>query len=175
MPTIMDSLKAKGRGIAERLEARSKGLVGIFARLSKEHGEVSALLDIVRKDPSKRVALWPKIRLALLGHERGELESLYAELRADARGSEIATLHDAQAAQLESLVRSVDGAAIESETWSATFDQLMIAVMVHAEEEETELFPQAQDVLGKDRARALEDVFVAAKHRAEKRETNTAG
>jgi len=168
MPSIMDSLRAKGRGIAEGLEARSRGLVGVFARLSKEHGEVSALLDRVRDEPAKRTDLWSKIRLDLLGHERAELETVYAELRTDTRGRELAELHDAEAAQLDALIRSVDGAAIDSETWLATFEQLAIAVTIHAEEEETELFPKAQDLLGKERAKSLDDAYVAAKKRAAK-------
>jgi hypothetical protein len=164
----MDSLRSKGRGIAEELEARSRGLVGIFVRLSKEHGEVSALMDRVRAEPTKRAELWSKIRLDLIGHEHGETATLYAELRAHPTGRELADLHDAEAAQLDSLIRSVDGAAIESETWLATFEQLAIAVTTHAEEEETELFPQVQDLLGKDRAKSLDDAFVDAKKRAEK-------
>jgi NhaP-type Na+/H+ and K+/H+ antiporter len=175
MPTIMDSLRSKGRGIAEELAARSKGLVGVFARLSKEHGEVSALLDRVRAEPTKRADLWSKIRLELLGHEHGELETLYAELRTHPNGRDLADLHDAEAAQLDALIRSVDGAAVDSETWLATFEQLAIAVATHAEEEETELFPQAQDLIGKDRAKSLDDAFVAAKQRAQKTATNPAG
>ena len=50
------------KGINRELQARSNALIGIFALLSKQHGEARVLLERATRDAKKRHELWPKIR-----------------------------------------------------------------------------------------------------------------
>jgi hypothetical protein len=62
-------------GAVKATKAKIKGLTGVFERLSREHGEVMALLLRVKASshPEVRAELFPKIRAELLSHEKGEL------------------------------------------------------------------------------------------------------
>jgi hemerythrin superfamily protein len=157
----MDQFIAKGKGAAKAMRARVDGLHGIFATLAKQHAEVGSLLGAVNADPDKRSELWPEIRTALLTHERAEMRVLYPELRMHDSLRALANSHDAEAAELERMIHDLDEVEIDSDTWGNLFARLADTVVRHAAEEETEIFPKAQDVLGKDRALVLDPKFHA--------------
>jgi hemerythrin superfamily protein len=157
----MDQILAKTKGAAKSVRARIDGLHGIFATLAKQHGEAGALLDAVKGDAQKRADLWPKIRTALVTHERAEMRVLYPELRMHDSLRALANSHDAEAAELERMIHDLDEVDIASDTWGNLFSRLADTVVRHAGEEEREIFPRAQNVLGKDRALALDPKFLA--------------
>jgi hemerythrin superfamily protein len=163
MPNRMDSMVSKGMGTVKGMKARLGGLVGIFRTLAEQHGEVSALIERVRGDAAKRTELWPKIRVELISHERGEVRELYPALRNHPETQELANHHDEEARQLEQLIERLDATPIASEAWGALFGDLADVVLHHASEEETDIFPTAQKVLGKDRAKQMERAFLQAK------------
>ena len=139
------------------------GLHGVFATLAKQHAEVSALMKRVEDDAEKRGDLWPTIRTELLSHERGELRVVYPELRMTAATRSLADQHEEEAKELEGLIEELDGTTIDSNMWGAKFQTLAKTVRQHAHEEEKEIFPQAQEVFGKIRTKALDAEFLAAK------------
>jgi hemerythrin superfamily protein len=149
--------KTKGGAKAVRVE----GLHGIFATLAKQHTEAGSLLGVVKADASKRADLWPKIRTALLTHERAEMRVLYPELRMHDSLRALANSHDAEAAELERMIHDLDEVEIQSDTWGNLFARLADTIVRHASEEENEIFPKAQNVLGKDRALVLDPKFHA--------------
>jgi len=152
---------AKGKGVAKAVRVHVDGLHGIFATLAKQHTEAASLLEAVKADPSKRTSLWPKIRVALLTHERAEMRVLYPELRMHDSLRALANSHDAEAAEVERMIHDLDDVEIECHTWGNLFARLADTVARHAKEEETEIFPKAQNVLGVDRALALDPKFHA--------------
>ncbi len=158
---IIDAAIAKTKGAAKQMKARLDGLTGIFALLTRQHGEAGALMERVVKDASKREELWPKIRTALLTHERSEMRLLYPELRMHDSLRALANSHDAEASELERMIHDLDEVAIASDTFGKLFERLAETVAHHASEEETDIFPKAQAVLGRDRANALEPKFLA--------------
>jgi hemerythrin superfamily protein len=161
MATRMAHFVAKTKGAAKAVRARVEGLHGIFATLAKQHAEAGSLLEAVKADASKRIDLWPNIRTALLTHERAEMRVLYPELRMHDSLRALANSHDAEAAELERMIHDLDEVEIQSDTWGNLFARLADTVARHASEEETEIFPKAQNVLGKDRALALDPKFHA--------------
>lgn len=167
MPNNIDTLISKGKGKMKAMQARLDGVVGVFRVLTEQHGEVEALLDRVKRDADKREDLWPKIRTELRSHERAEVQEVYPALRE--REQEpmrtLADQHDAEARELEQLIHRLDLIDICSDAWGTLFEQLAETVVAHATEEETEIFPLAQGVLGEARARQLEKKFLAAKQR----------
>jgi len=143
--------------------ARMHGLVGVFKTLAEQHGEVSALLKRVQGDAQKRAELWPKIRQELMSHEQGEMREVYPALRERAETRALADHHDREAGELSALIGQIDATPTSSSEWGALFDQLITKVEHHVQEEEHDIFPKAQDVLGIERAKQLEPRFLAAK------------
>jgi hemerythrin superfamily protein len=165
MPSHIDTLLSKGRGKLKAMKARLDGVAGVFKTLTEQHGEVEALLGSVKRDADKRQDLWPKLRTELLSHERAEIQEVYPALRAHVPTRPLADQHDAEAAELEQLITKLDAIEISSDAWGTVFDQLADAVTAHATEEETEIFPIAQSVLGEARAKQLDAQFLSAKQR----------
>ena len=66
---------AKAMGTMKAVKAGFNGLRGVFLHLAEEHGEVSSLMGHLRGDQNATVRseYWPRIRAALLSHERAEL------------------------------------------------------------------------------------------------------
>jgi Hemerythrin HHE cation binding domain len=166
MPTRMDSMISQGTGASKAVEGRPRGLVGVFNTLSEQHAEVSSLLRRVQADASKRAALWPKVRQELLSHEKGELREVYPVLSEHAETRALAMQHDGEASELSMLVERIDATEMSSEEWGMLFDQLIELVEQHVREEELNIFPRAQDVLGAARAKDIEPRFLAAKKQA---------
>jgi len=161
MANRIDETVAKTKAAAKRVKARVDGLTGIFATLAKQHTEAGSLMGAVKHDTAKRTDLWPKIRMALLTHERSEMRVLYPELRMHDQLRALANSHDAEAQELERMIHDLDGVEIASDTWGNLFERLADTVARHAREEETDIFPKAQNVLGKDRAKDLDSKFLA--------------
>jgi hemerythrin superfamily protein len=156
-------LISKGKGLMKGMKARLDGVVGVYRTLTEQHGEVEALLQRVRRDAAKRRDLWPKIRGELRSHERAETATVYPALREEEPTRSLAEQHDGDARELEQLIARLDAMEIDSDAWGTAFDELADTVASHAREEETVIFPLAQSVLGDERARQLDDHFLAAK------------
>jgi hemerythrin superfamily protein len=159
MTTSMDKIVSTGKGKLKGVKARLDGLTGIFKTLTAEHGEVSALLERAKDSVERRAELWPTIRAQLLSHERGEIRELYPVLRSMDATAELADHHDAEAKDMEDMILDLDHLPITTDAWGLLFDQLADAVLHHAEEEETEMFPQAQAALGEALTQELDAKF----------------
>ena len=158
MATRMDSSESRGPGRRKGTKGRTDDLAGIFERLAEQHGEILALMKAFQKDPDDE-DLWDEIREELLSHERGELRELYPVLRQHAELAEMADDHDDDAAELEDLVLRLDEVD-ETDEFASLFAELVDAVMRHADDEETRIFPKALEVLGDDEAQELEERYL---------------
>ena len=94
-----------------------------------------------------------------------KLNEVYPAVAVHPEGRPLVDRHAGEAAQLESMIERLDALATSTEAWDALFDKLVETVIAHAGEEESQIFPAAQDLIGDDRARDLEDIFLAAKER----------
>jgi len=167
MANRMDQAIAKTKGVAKAVKARVDGLTGVFATLVRQHGEAAALLDAVKRDRDKRGELWPKLRVALLTHERAEMRVIYPELRMRDELRALANRHDAEADALERMIHDLEEVEMDGDTWGNLFERLADTVAHHAKEEENEIFPIAQRVIGKDRAKELDSKFQNAQRSLE--------
>jgi hemerythrin superfamily protein len=161
MPNRMDSMLSKGAGMMKGFKARLEGLTGVFKTLAEQHGEVAAMLKRLQSKPEKKAELWPEIRRELLSHERGEMREVYPVLRQHVQTRALAEHHDQEAAELERLIERIDAAA--GDEWLAHYHQLVDMVIHHANEEESTIFPKAQEAIGDQVAKDLEPRFLAAK------------
>ena len=170
MASRTDEMISKGMGKAKAMKAALKGLSGVFRTLTEQHGQASALLHRLKGTPDRRAELWPTVRTELLAHERAEMEVVFRELHYDPRTRLVAEHHDEEAGELEALVRRLDMLPLNDPTWETVFEELVQTVLHHVSEEEGEIFPKAQDVIGRDRTLAMdityEDAFAAQKRMA---------
>ncbi len=166
MPNPMDQVVSKGKGLAHEAKARmSGGLVGVFATLSQQHGEAAALLERAKADAGKRAELWPTIRATLRAHEQGELFEVYPALRPYPALTPFVDRHETEANELSATIDQMNAVAPESPPFAVLLDKLIGLVQAHVTEEETEIFPKSQQVIGDERARELEPNFLAAAKR----------
>jgi hemerythrin superfamily protein len=165
MANVVEEVIAKAAGKLGALEAKVKGLGGIFRRLTEEHKEVATLLQRagMSTEATKREELWNKIRPILTAHERAEMQVLYAELEAHPSLAEIVRQHESDVDKLQDLIANLDSAAFSSAQWEGSLRQLEHAVLKHAEREEEHFFPTAQELIGEERAEQLEYKYLQAK------------
>jgi hypothetical protein len=168
MPNRVDEFMSEGAAKMKGLKARLSGLVGVFQTLSEQHTEAGVLLKRIKGDASKRADLWPKVREALLSHEHGELDAVYPELSLHQQTRDLVLEHHRQAGELDATIEQIDGLAMDSIAWEDAFDSLVAKVEQHVELEEKTIFPEAQKVIGHDRARALDGMFHSAQARAKR-------
>jgi hemerythrin superfamily protein len=151
-------------GVVKGVKATLEGMTGVFKTLMEQHGEASTMLKRAERDEGKRNELWPKIRRELLSHERGEMRVVYPELRLHDETRGFAEQHDREAGELEAAIGALDKTAVGE--WDRPLEELIELVDAHVALEENTIFPKAIEVLGKDRARELDDEFLAAKKSA---------
>jgi hypothetical protein len=150
---------------AHKSEAKVSGLAGVFVRLVQEHAELTASLLELRlsSDTALREALFPKVRDALLCHERAEARVVYAAMSKKEQTRLLATKHRRTAGELETLVELLSALDYSSAVWEPAFARLFDAFEQHTIEEESYNFPIAQRVLGEAKAVALIDLYDAAR------------
>jgi hypothetical protein len=167
MANPIDILAAKTKGLEKAMAARREGLVGVFRTLAKQHGEAGALIDRIKNDAGKRESLWPKLRVALMAHEHGELDAVYPALEHYHELKQFTQRHGEEAKALEATIKRLDALSIESDEWGSVFGTLADMITSHVAEEENEIFPVSLDAIGSDRAKDLDDAFKAAHKKAE--------
>ena len=172
MPNPMDQVMSKGAGLANELKARLAGLVGVFNTLAEQHGEAGALLKRARGDVEKRTELWPTIRAALRAHEQAELREVYPVLGSYSELQALVKRHAAEANELSQTVDMMDTFDPQSVGFETMLHKLIALVEAHAAEEEKYIFPTAQQVIGENRARDLDQSFQAVAMQIKQAELN---
>jgi hemerythrin superfamily protein len=160
MPNRVENIASKAVGKLKSAKAAVEGLSGVFRRLAQEHGEVTALLMRVKhsSDPKVRSTLFATIKKELLAHEKSELKAVYPVLLEHPDTQQIAAHHNQEAAQLEQMITELAALDAGDASWQAKFEALADTVQHHATEEEEQIFPQAQRVLGE----GVPDALLAA-------------
>ena len=155
-------------GTVNAVKAGFNGLRGVFLHLAEEHGEVASLMKRIDKstDAQGRREHWSQIRAELLSHERAEVAEVYPALRGFDSTRELVVIHDQEARQLEAAIAAVDACDPSSEAWGSAFKHVFALVQQHVEEEESDFFPKAQEVLGEEESKALLQRYEAAKKSA---------
>ncbi|MEZ4375944.1 MAG: hemerythrin domain-containing protein [Polyangiaceae bacterium] len=123
--------------------------------------------------PQLRAELWPQVRHALLAHDQGEVRVLCPDLHEFAATRALAQRHDVEARDLESMIRLLAGRDYDDSEWLASALTLRQLVLRHVQEEESELFPRAQAVLGAARAEELKEDYL--RHKAQGGSRSTRG
>jgi hypothetical protein len=167
MPNSVENFAAKTAGKAARLRARARGLTGVFQLLAQQHKEAASMLKRAKQasEPEQRREHWLEVRRELICHERAELVTVYPVLHENEKlaAAGIEREHADDAEKLEAAMSRVDTAGFETSRWPDLLEDLIQLVERHAEQEENDFFPRAQEAIGKDAAAALEGPFQAAR------------
>jgi hemerythrin superfamily protein len=152
------------------MTAPLSGDTGIFATLQQEHGKVSALMSELartRADDDDRDGarrnLYAQIRSELVSHTAAEETTFYARLKAHPETSSLIDESIDEHQKVEDLLEELDRLQTDSLIFDSRFKDLMAAVEHHVEEEETELFPAARNVLTSEEVADLDEAFKAQK------------
>jgi len=162
MANPIDTIAAKAKGMKHGMEAGRDGLVGVFRTLAKEHAEAKELFERIRSDAEKAATLWPKLRDALVPHEKGELRAVYPRLAQFPELKEICAEHQREADALEKQILAIDAMSPGTANWAAKLDALAADVVEHATREANEFFPVARRAIGEKLAKELDDAFATA-------------
>jgi len=165
MAHTTENVVTKTMGAVKDAKAVLKGLTGVFRHLMEEHGKVGALMKRVSAAANEDIRrdTWPAIRTELLSHENGEVNGVYSSLALYPELASMLAVYADEPKLLEDAVRAVDALSFQNDAWQPTFELLLALVLQHFAEEESELFPKAQRVIGKERAKALVSSYEAAK------------
>jgi hypothetical protein len=165
MPNRVEKVASEVMGTVKAAKATVENLHGVFKQLTREHGEVTALLIRVKTstDPKVRRELFPTIRETLLAHEKGELAEVYPAFRQHDDLESYAAMHQAESGALERTIEQLTAMPYDDAAWGTTFARLADMVAHHAAEEEDEFFPAANKVLGKQAAEKMLTRYLATK------------
>jgi len=165
MANPIDQIETKIAGTVKAVTAGFKGLTGVFRHLADEHREVGALMKHLSQttDPQVRREHFPHIRTELLSHEKGELSEVYVVLANYEQLRGVVLQHNGEAHTLEKAIADVDAIDFASEEWETSFARLFALVQAHAEEEENDFFPKAQELIDEDESKQILTRYEAAK------------
>jgi hemerythrin superfamily protein len=139
----------------------------IYDVLQKEHRRLSVLFEQLKKsrDWRTRDLVFERVATELIAHGEAEAVTLYTVLGtypdsgADIEKAE--SLHD----RIAELLQELEGARGDLAAWEGKLDALRRTVEEHVEEEEEEIFLDAQSVLDEEQARVLALRFLEEKAR----------
>jgi len=156
-----EEVASKAAGAMKAVKATVKGLSGVFKQLTREHGEIAALLMRVKltSDPQIRRDMYPTIRSELLSHERGELLEVYPVFVQYGELEGIVRAHEQEAGQLEQILSELSSMAYDDRAWAPTFGRLMEMFAQHTRTEESDYFPKANRILGNDVADRMRESY----------------
>src|ERR1051326_4889031 len=154
-------MPARNRKSMERESAPEPA--NILVLLRNAHWEIQNLLvemEDILDVPTAMFELYPRIRVALQAHQAGEQFALYAALREIPDLSELLQSSEAAHAEIDRILRALDRLPyrkqqIDSPQWKAEFRELHHAVKDHISEEESDIFPRLERLLGEARLDAL--------------------
>lgn len=122
--------------------------------LKKDHQEVKKLFkafESSKDSPDEARQICEQVAQELTVHSAIEEELFYPELQPYEEAEEIVEESVEEHHVVDVLLGELRGLEPEDEAFAAKFQVLSENVLHHAEEEERELFPKAERLLGKDR------------------------
>jgi hypothetical protein len=161
--------RAKAAGTVKKIVAALKGEPSIVQRLKEEHGEVLSLMRQVAGSGNDgveiRERLFVKIKERLLAHAHAEENEFYSVLIGFEDTRPLANHSIEEHAAMEQLVRSLETMDRRTASWLAVFEQLLLRVEHHIEEEERTLFPLVQKHLDRKNADAMDKRYIVEHER----------
>jgi len=141
----------------------------IFDVLKKDHDDVKDILDKIDKDlrgdGSQCEALFATLKPMVLAHSRAEEEVFYSVLEEHDQTEDLAEHAEDEHAEVEEMLEQMAEDEPGEASWRMVFDQMAASLRHHIQQEESEMFRKAREVLGEQDLQALADAFSQRKQR----------
>lgn len=126
----------------------------IYAHLHHEHERMMQLFDEIEdcEDQGQRQQLFAELKREIITHSKAEERVFYRALQTDEDAGELISDAITEHKEAERFLQDLDGMSCGSEEWLDTLQQLRSALEHHVEEEESEIFDTAHEVLTDEEA-----------------------
>ena len=126
----------------------------IYAHLRREHEHVTQLFDQIEDcdDDTELHQLFGQLKREMLTHAKAEERVFYSALQNDEDADELITDAITEHQEAERYLQELESMPFGTEEWLDTLQQLRATFEHHVEEEESEIFDTAQDLLTPDEA-----------------------
>lgn len=152
-----------------RVRSKNEPVASIFEVLMTEHRDVEALFDqieaVVSDDPAAARDLFTVLEASLLAHAKTEAAVAYARFEDIRELEELMREARQEHAVVETLLGELSGMTPDDGEWLAKLSVLQENVKHHVEEEETEVFPKAQEKIDAAEAKRLATAYLQRKAR----------
>lgn len=164
MPESLENAATSSAASDADRAAVSHRPVGVFEALVAQHRQAAELFERLETmgDSAERREPWNELRGFILSHERAEDVELYAALEGHEAAREVLERHAREVIDIESLIDELDAMDHDSQRWRGVFAKLAEAFEAHVRQEEAEFFPRAQEILGQERSRDMQERFEGA-------------
>ncbi|MDD4524010.1 MAG: hemerythrin domain-containing protein [Methanosarcina sp.] len=133
----------------------------IYDILKAEHDQVSDLLQQASRDGLK--VTFFKIKLKADPHMMGEEKFFYPVLEEIEDLRELVSHAYEEHNEAKTLIFEMEGMDERNENWTAKISELKQSIERHIEEEESELFEKARNVLSQERAEEIAQQYIEFK------------
>ena len=130
----------------------------IYDILMTEHKQVADLLQQAMRDGSKETFF--KIKAKTDPHLAGEEKLFYPELQQKDELRDLVNHAYEEHNQIKSISSELESMDAGSQNWASKIKELNEAVTHHVQEEETKVFPKAQQALGQDKAQDIAQQYM---------------
>lgn len=143
--------------------------MSIYDELKRDHDQARALLAEIDGMSSRAVKSKEKsfetLKEMMTAHSRAEEKVFYSALKSSPEAKDDALEGYEEHHVVDVLMREIARLDPSDDRWKAKFSVLKENIEHHAEEEESEIFDKARDVLSDEEAEELGEKFVSAKER----------
>ncbi|MFA9461689.1 hemerythrin domain-containing protein [Thiohalorhabdus sp. Cl-TMA] len=131
-------------------------MTDIYQKLVQDHRETAKILseldNIAESDPVRRDDLFAKLKQELLMHARAEDATFYNALRQHRESEGDAQHAKHEHDEVENMLRELSHLDRSTPEWAAKFRELKQNVEAHVDEEESQIFSEAQDIFDAQQA-----------------------
>lgn len=148
--------------------------MSIYEELKRDHDRVRALLkeieDMSSRASKGREKSFETLKEMMTAHSRAEERTFYSALKSSPEAKDEALEGYEEHHIVDVLMREIARLDPSDDRWKAKFSVLKENIEHHAEEEESEIFDKAREVLSDEEAEELGGKFLTAKERLLKTE-----
>ncbi len=135
----------------------------IYDELKADHDHHRELLSAISGGEGDRAALFEQLRVDISAHAAAEEQTLYATMLADPELQEDARHAVSEHKEVEDMLTELFGMDATSDGWMAKFEAMQKRYLHHIDEEEAEMFVEAEEALPEDIEDRLAERFETRK------------
>lgn len=141
--------------------------MNVLEVLKDDHATVerlfSTILSTSSTDKSRREELFHALKEAVIKHAHAEEKIFYPPLRDKQQAHDMVEHGMDEHHSVERLLQQMEGIPADSDDWIDTLENIHAKIKDHVDEEEQEIFPQAEKLLGNGTLDQMTDRFLKTK------------